>query len=739
MIALSVQVALMGIQSAPTGKKAAAAEPRFGESRLAPLVQMRLSDWMLSDEEFFASLRVEDTTATLDNGLIRRVFRLAPNVATVAFDNLMTGNSLLRAVEPEAVITIGDTAYPIGGLVGQPDRAYLTDEWVDGLRADPRAFRLVTTSAGLPRAPFEWRRKRRAADLPWPLPGVAVDFVYRGPDAATKDVEVTVHYELYHGKPILGKWISVKNLGQQPIKLSKFESERLALVEAESAVDSRGPGDWRLPEIDVLSDYMFKGMDARTANRVAHWETDSDYSTQVQYELATPCRLVVRPPVGPGQTIAPGETFTSFRSYLVVYDSSDRERNGLALRRSTRALAPWITENPLMMHVRSAESKSFREAVDQCADVGFEMIIYTFGSGLDMENVDPAYLQQVKADVDYAHAKGVEVGGYSLFSSRHIDDQNDVINPETGRPGGAIFGNAPCFGSEWGQAYSRKIKQFIETTGLDLFEHDGPYPGDQCAAKHHPGHHGLEDSQWVNWRMSADLYAWLRARGVYVNQPDYYFLAGANKTAMGYRETNWSLPRAQQLLHERQNIFDGVWTKPQTAGWMFVPLTEYHGGGPAATLEPLCEHLDDYESHLAGTLGFGAQACWRGPRLYDSPETQAMLKRWVDWHKRYRDILESDLIHVRRADGRDVDYSVQVNPKLQHRAFAMIHNPLNQAVNRTVTLPLYYSGLRDTARIREQEGAWQTHVLDNHQRAFVPVSIPARGRTWLVVEAPTTP
>ena len=28
-----------------------------------------------------------------------------------------------------------------------------------------------------------------------------------------------------------------------------------------------------------------------------------------------------------------------------------------------------------------------------------------------------------------------------------------------------------------------------------------------------------------------------------------------------------------------------------TVGWMFLPLTVYHGGGEAATFEPLEEHL----------------------------------------------------------------------------------------------------------------------------------------------------
>mgnify|MGYP001077628356 CR=1 FL=1 len=58
--------------------------------------------------------------------------------------------------------------------------------------------------------------------------------------------------------------------------------------------------------------------------------------------------------------------------------------------------------------------------------------------------------------------------------------------------------------------------------------------------------------------MIRDFYRWCRARGVYLNVPDYYYLAGSTKSAMGYRETNWSLPRARQIIHARQNIFDGT-------------------------------------------------------------------------------------------------------------------------------------------------------------------------------------
>jgi hypothetical protein len=96
-----------------------------------------------------------------------------------------------------------------------------------------------------------------------------------------------------------------------------------------------------------------------------------------------------------------------------------------------------------------------------------------------------------------------------------------------------------------------------------------------------------------------------------LNVPDWYYLEGSNKSAMGYRETNWSLPRERQIILARQNIFDGTWDKTPSMGWMFVPLVQYQGGGAGATLEPLREHLDFYEKHLSLNLTSGVQACYR--------------------------------------------------------------------------------------------------------------------------------
>jgi len=67
--------------------------------------------------------------------------------------------------------------------------------------------------------------------------------------------------------------------------------------------------------------------------------------------------------------------------------------------------------------------------------------------------------------------------------------------------------------------------------------------------------------------------------------------------------------------------------------WGFVPLTKYQGGGPEAVLEPLKDHLEDYRQLMMQYYGAGVQACYRGPRLYDSEETRLMVKSTLDWYK----------------------------------------------------------------------------------------------------------
>ena len=315
-----------------------------------------------------------------------------------------------------------------------------------------------------------------------------------------------------------------------------------------------------------------------------------------------------------------------------------------------------------------------------------------------------------------------------------IDESHRSLD-ETGKPGGMRFGNSPCLGSEWGENYFRKLRQFFEQTGCGVLENDGSYPGDMCASTNHPGHTGLEDSQWKQWKSISGFYQWCRARGVYLNVPDWYFLAGSSKTGMGYREVNWSLPREYQEIIERQNIFDGTWEKTPGMGWMFVPLTEYHGGGAAATIEPLAQHLDHYDRMLTSNLALGVQACYRGPRLYDTEETRYLVAERVAWFRRYRDILEADVVHGRRADGRDVDWMLHVHPQLADRGMLVVFNPLPEVAERTLDVDLYYTGLTGRAAVAVEDRDPAVVTLDRRNRARIAVRVPARGFTWAVIRA----
>ncbi|QTD38447.1 hypothetical protein JL193_03905 [Polaribacter batillariae] len=932
------------------GKRYAAAY----EALLLPKEPSRVEkeDWLLNASSYKANVYQGERSdeLVLSNGLLRRTFRIVPNAATVGFDNLANGESLLRGVKPEAIVKINGVTYEVGGLKGQPNYAFLKKEWIDKLKTSPSAMQYLGYEVSEPKAPFKWKQVRYyAKGAEWPPKGIHLRMDYSMPEPTsvlkgngllpsdygrknlyktdfkslgtswktvysnsherssfenegkvgeiytpqntavyvekafntsakiieasfdvgtdkstdygpgialawpnktlkfylrpggdspmfglwdgqkeykisaknqeidmsktwtlrfriTNDIvfceampkggewivvqtlkpfnaspnlvrigktnakgqgvdaknakgelvrlhvknyasygsidvnaqgmqkhkaKVSVHYELYDGLPVMAKWITVENQGAKPIIIDDFTSEIIALVEYGSAVDAKKYNVPK-PNIHVETDYAFGSFNVDDANHHAvHWESDPEYLTQVNYLRKTPCLLKVSPEIGPSKSVNSGETFKSFRTFVLPYDSYDRERQGLALKKLYRTLAPWSSENPLMMHARFADWERVKTAIDQAAEVGFEMVILTFGSGFNIEDDSEEYINKMKQYANYAKSKGIEIGGYSLLASRRIGNGQDVVMPKGQRP---TFGNAPCLGSEWGQNYFKKLYAFYEKTGFTLLEHDGSYPGDVCMSQDHPGHKGLEDSRWEQYQTISKFYQWCRENGIYLNIPDFYYMTGGNKCGMGYREVNWSLPRNQQLLHTRQNIFDGSWEKTPSMGWMFVPLTEYHGGGAAATIEPLNEHLSHYEMMMTSNLGGGVQACYRGPRLFDSNKTKNMVSRVVTWYKLHREVLEGDIIHLRRADGRDLDYWLNVNPKGVEKGMLMVYNPTNKEISKTIKVPLYYTGLKDKAKVQIEDGKVKTMDLNRDYSIELEVKVKANSYSWAVIK-----
>ena len=65
-------------------------------------------DWLIDNQSYKAGVYKNHTgkEIILSNGIVRRVFRLGPNAATIALDNLYSGEAFLRAVKPEAIMVL---------------------------------------------------------------------------------------------------------------------------------------------------------------------------------------------------------------------------------------------------------------------------------------------------------------------------------------------------------------------------------------------------------------------------------------------------------------------------------------------------------------------------------------------------------------------------------------------------------------------------------------------------------
>lgn len=701
-------------------------------------------DWLVNPSPFVAKIQIDDDRVRLENGLVSCEWARQESVARISLQRSDVGFEFLRAATPEARVVVDGRAVAIGGLVGQRDRNYLDPKWLADMRPEPGAMTLRQINRGPAVGAVSadqrpaWAARYGAPSTPWPPPGKQLRFRF---EDGVSHLEAEVVYEIYDGLPVIAKWVEFHNRGGKRVQIDSLRTDELAInryeapgrmfVEAEYEFNNIAAVRWRADDAyttqpgiglqDPVSGEHLRSMPNRLLDDLwRHPDAQETGATGEQRLL-----LTVGYPQGPAVRLEPGETWRSFRSFTLLHDGEDRERQSLARRRMYRNLAPWTQENPIFMHLRNSDSESIRRAVDQCVATGFEMVILTFWSGFDMNNEDPAYIARIKSDFDYAHSKGIKIGGYVLFcSTASYSKESNAVQD--------VYPPSLCLGSEYSDRYFKRLLDFIDATGMDIIETDGPYHGYPCASTTHKYHHGLEDSERVNWERQRMFFHECRKRGVFINAPDWYFFSGSNKTGMGYREENWSLPRELQVLIGRQNVYDGTWSKLASMGWMMLPLVEYHGGGAAATLEPLDEHRAEYEAHLAQNFGTGVMSCYRGPRLFDTEATRQVVAKWTAFYKEHREVLGGDVIHVRRPDGRDVDCMMLVNPRARERALAMVYNPLDEEVVRDLRLPLYYAGLTRTATVLGERGRRERATVAADGSVMVRVTIPPNGRTWLV-------
>ena len=551
-----------------------------------------IDDWLVTPPSAWPApsfQRNDDASWTLSNGLVSRTFIFEPAFGTVDVFSHARGASLLRAIDVEGYVGLDGTIYPLGGIIqtGAYYHAYLNRS-ATGIQVNPSGWNATGWSLGPPTAPFPWTPGTRGspADAPWPPVGLTLSVTLAAPASAPpahRAVSITLHYQLVVGVPLLTQWVAVNSTGAAAagVVITSAAPVSLRLAQPYSPL-SFSPYPPSTLQTDVTS-FLYVETDEPHGTGV-FW---SDDSAVVANPGAEEAQLVTNYTLGPGVVLSGGSAaafaalgntayraryhdtraagvaeFVSFRTFLLVTDSSEPERFGLSVRRLYRLWAPQIQENPIFFHATDTSAAGFKLEVDQMVLTGFEMLIYSFGTPFNLEDTSPATIAAVGAQIAYAKSQGLEVGGYDLICLQRGQGGyggNVGVQWDTVLPAGGL-GEDACFASGWVD----QLDNFTYTyaaVGLSMVETDGPYGGAACASTNHSGHVQLSDSVYQQTRTQAEYYSRLRAGNVYINQPDNYAFFGGQRTGIGYNEDQYNLPPWQDVTVTRMTVYDDTYRK----------------------------------------------------------------------------------------------------------------------------------------------------------------------------------
>ena len=605
--------------------------------------------WILQTDRAAASVTLSEDLLVLQNRYIRRVIDRRTGVTVSVTDG--DGTEALAAPLREGEVSVDGVTYALEG----PCRVILREGDVTEKKFDyvPKPY--------------------NTHPYPYPVPGKAVDLVYdRG------ETEITLTYEIFDDMPVIRKSLHLKNRSDRAVVVDRAETEALSLNE--------------------------------TGKLRYYLETDYTGSNGEGYRWNTSIfrdgnTVSVRFDMGPDYDLPAGESFRGMQVYELYCQTICFDHRMNEVQNMYRRVAPWVCEAPLFIHLISDDSQTLRRTADMASDVGFDMIIQSFGSGINVESEDEAYISRVKADYDYVHEKGLTIGGYTLAIIRDYQPMNHDC---------AINGDhnhiARCLCTKWSEGYWNRILSFMKKTGTDFIEIDGPYHFYTCTGNREGQtehlHKGLADSRYTQWlKSTVETTALMKELGVYINAPDWLFLSGTNKVAVGYEEIAFSQPRLTQLLMNRIYAYKGTYHKTPSMGWGFLPVEEYHGGGAAAKFEPLTENLAEYDWALALAAASGVWPCVRGKRLYDSEICRGVVKYWTDVMRRHKTLLNSNTVHAYPPKATedlnfaaDMDVILQENHTTPDKMFLMVCNQTAETRTKTFLLPVFYTGLTDLER-----------------------------------------
>lgn len=607
-----------------------------------------MKHWVLDGSPFLSKIEKTENGFTFSNGLVRREIE-TPTGKTLSFENLQTGVQLIAAPYADFEISVN----------GKTQSAAVFK------------FEKAEEVPCLERVAFRKTETMTAGGV-YPPPGKAVLLHY----SAEGLPSVTVRYEIYDGMPVMMKRLTVHNGGKAAVTIDNMAVDVLKIT------DNR---DTLFVDSDYDSTTDFLGLDLQKyAKHYARYRYDT-------LEVAPLQRMNVK--------LMPGESLDSIVSYELLFGTAYYEQRLIEVKEMYRRIAPWCTDNVSFFHLISNSPRIIRKVVDQCKEIGIEMIIQSFGSGVNMESGNERYLERIKKAYDYGHSKGIRMGAYTLA---YVKNYRPVKGDEALNHDGSHI--CRCLATDWSKQYMKNVLRFIDRTGADAVEIDGPYGMLMCAGGKTHNHDDFTDSQYKQWKASVvDWYREIKKRGVYINAPDWHFLNGTNRSGVGYEEIAFSERRSEQLVTSRIYYYKGTFSKNPSQGWGFLPLNVYHGGGKDAQFFPTAQNAFEFDWAMAQIVASGVWPTIRGKKAYDSEKGKEIFTKWTTLYKKYRRVLNGITVHFMppRIDTADpsrttcMDAIMNQLPTGDVRGFVMFFNQTDAERTEDITLPVYYTGLSD--------------------------------------------
>lgn len=608
-------------------------------------------DWVIHSNFSPAEITQQAGKIVFENGLIRREIE-TKGCKTTSFFNLQKDIELINAPH-------GDFQLSVNGKTYDPDEFDFSE------------CRIVPCEE---RVPFK-KSHTMTYQGEYPPAGKAAELFYEG---KSLPVSVIVRYEIYDGMPVMMKRLTVKNNSKETVTVDNIAADVMCITENR---------DTLFVDSDYNSTTQFLGLElSKYAKNYARYRYDI-------LEVAPLYRMNVK--------LRHGEELSSICAYELLFGTDYYEQRLIEVKTMYRRVAPWCTDNVLFFHLISNSSRTIKKAVDQCAEIGLEMIIQSFGSGVNMESSNARYLDRIKKAYDYGHEKGLRMGAYTLA---YVKNYRPVKGDEALNHDGSHI--CRCLACDWSQQYMKDVIRFIDKTGADAVEIDGPYGMLMCSGGKTHLHDDFTDSQYKQWKGSVvDWYRQLKQRGIYINAPDWHFLNGINRCGVGYEEIAFSEKRAEQLITSRIYYYKGTFDKNPSQGWGFMPLNVYHGGGKDAMFYPTEKNAFEFDWALAQLTAAGVWPTIRGKKVYDSETGRDIFKKWVTVFKKYREVLNGITVHfmpprisTEKPDRTTcIDAIMNQLPYGDVRGFVMFFNQTDSEITQEVTLPVYYTGLTDLA------------------------------------------